>query len=198
MPAAEVLLVAAFAASMVGTPGPANMLLFASGFNFGYRRSLPFLIGQNGGFQFVSLAGAAGLGSILAARPDVYGVLKILSMAYIVYLAIRVALSRPGDGDAAENWGFMRGIIVHPLNPKAYATVIAAYVTFAGDGPDYASRALVIFAVFLFVSFPLNSLWVLGGGFIRHGVSDGRILRAINVFLAVLMVAIVVYAGWVM
>ncbi len=198
MPAAEILLVAVFAASMVGTPGPANMLLLASGFNFGFRRSVPFLIGQNGGFQFVSLAGAVGLGSILAARPDVYGVLKILSMAYIVYLAIRVALSRPGDGAGADNWGFMRGLIVHPLNPKAYATVIAAYVTFAGNGADYTSRALVIFGVFLVVSLPLNSLWVLGGGVIRRGVRDERILRTINIFLAVLMVAIVVYAGWVM
>ena len=196
MPLVDLLLVIAFAASMVGTPGPANMLLFASGLNFGYRNTLPFLLGTIGGFQIVNLAGAAGLGSLMAAWPGLFAILKLVSVGYIVFLAFKIVLARPGAAETAQRWNFMQGMVVHPLNPKAYAMIIAAYVTFAGDGGDYLPRAIAIFLVFFLVSFPLNSLWVLGGGLMRTHIGESHAIRAVNLILALTMIAVVVYATW--
>lgn len=196
MPLVDLLLVTAFAASMVGTPGPANMLMFASGFNFGYRNTLPFMLGTIGGFQIVNLAGAAGLGSLLVAWPGVFTILKLISVGYIIFLAVKIVLARPEVAESVQRWNFMQGLAVHPLNPKAYAMIIAGYVTFAGNGDDYLPRAIAIFLVFFLVGFPLNSLWVLGGGLMRTHIAESRTIRRVNLILALTMVAVVVYASW--
>lgn len=195
MTAAETVLVTSFAVAMIATPGPANMVLFASGLNWGFRRSVPFLAGVLCGFQGVSLAAAAGLGSVLLAMPEAAAVLRAASIGYILYLAFRIACARPRSDPVDRSWGFRRGMLVHPLNPKAYAMTIGAYATFAGTGDDYVMRATTVFAVLNVVGVVFNAAWLKAGEVAERTMADERILRAVNCVLAALMAVVVVYAA---
>lgn len=195
MTAGETALVVSFAVAMIATPGPANMLLFASGFNVGFRRTIPFLGGVLCGFQVVSLAAAAGLGGVLLTMPQVAAGLRAACVAYILYLAVKIARSRPRSGVDAISWGFRRGVIVHPLNPKAYAMTIGAYATFAGSGDDYVVRAATVFVVLNLVGVAFNALWVKAGDVAERTMADERVLRAVNCGLAAIMSGVVVYAA---
>lgn len=83
MTGVETALVLSFAVAMIATSGPANMLLFPSGLNVGFRRIIPFLGGPCG-FRVVSLAAAAGQGGLLLAVPEVATGLRAASVAYIL------------------------------------------------------------------------------------------------------------------
>ncbi|MCF8467139.1 MAG: LysE family translocator [Sneathiella sp.] len=187
----KIALVALFAVSMVGSPGPVNMLLMASGANFGYSRSLPFLIGSICGFLLVCLGAALGLGALFTAVPVLQIVFMAVSILYILYLAYRVATANPQLRDNAERPGYLAGLILHPLNPKAWVTIIAAYSQFISPAASYPGQVMTIMLVFLAVSFPLNSIWCYGGNVLGRLVTSARAMRAINVTLALLMVVAV-------
>ncbi len=107
-----------FAASQVGTPGPANMALLATGARFGFRAALPFVAGVALGKQLVIWPVGFGLLHLSASVPWLFEALKWLSAAYICWLAWKVANLRLSPGAAQGTApGFAAGLIVHPLNP---------------------------------------------------------------------------------
>lgn len=183
----KMALVTLFAISMVGSPGPVNMLLMASGANFGYRRSFPFLIGSISGFLLVCMATALGLGTLFTTSPVLQLVFLGASLLYILYLAYRVAMANPTLSESTEQPGYLAGLILHPLNPKAWVTIVAAYSQFVSPETDYATQVAIIILIFLIVSLPFNSLWCYGGNLLRRLVTSPQLMRAINVTLAFLM-----------
>lgn len=187
----KMALIVLFAISMVGSPGPVNMLLMAAGANFGYWRSLPFLLGSISGFLLVCIATALGLGTLFTTSPVLQLVFLGASLFYILYLAYRVATANPTMAESADRPGFMAGLILHPLNPKAWVTIVAAYSQFVTPGESYATQVVVIILIFILVSLPFNSLWCYGGNLLRRLVTSHQIMRAINVTLALLMLVAV-------
>ncbi|MDF2368365.1 LysE family translocator [Sneathiella sp.] len=187
----KMALVALFAMSMVGSPGPVNMLLMASGANFGYWRSFPFLIGSISGFLLVCIATALGLGTLFTTSPVLQLVFLGASLFYILYLAYRVATANPTLAESSDRPGYLAGLILHPLNPKAWVTIVAAFSQFVTPGESYLAQVIIIILIFLFVSLPFNSLWCYGGNLLRRLVTSHHILRAINITLAFLMLVTV-------
>ncbi|USG62645.1 LysE family translocator [Sneathiella marina] len=190
----KIALIAMFAISMVGSPGPVNMALMASGASFGYRRSLPFLVGSISGFLLVCLAVALGLGSLFVTFPTLQVVFLFVSVLYIIYLAFKVATASPEIDDRSSNPGYLAGVILHPLNPKAWVTIIAAYSQFVSPTTSYVGQVITIMLIFAAVSFPLNSIWCYGGNVLRRLVKSTKALRVINIALAILMVVAVTLA----
>lgn len=191
----ELFGMALFAASMIGTPGPANMVVMASGARFGFRRSIPFLSGTILGKQFIIWPIGLGLLTVLPPDSPAFQVLRWLSVAYILWLAWRIAGSRivtSGAQDIPPR--FAAGLIVHPLNPKAWAMIIGALTNFTK--PDATALAATAVAALVFISLQivLQSFWtLLGAGVARligGTASEAWLMR----FLAVLMVGSVFYA----
>src|SRR3954470_718407 len=94
------LLVYAFVTSI--TPGPNNLMLLASGVNFGFTRTVPHMLGIGIGFLVLLLAVGFGLGAVLTAFPVLHTGLKIAGGIYLLYLAWKIAMSRSlaGGGEA--------------------------------------------------------------------------------------------------
>ena len=132
---------AVFAASQVGTPGPANMALLATGARYGFRQALPFMLGVAFGKQLIIWPIGFGLMELAERAPFIFLALKYISAAYIVWLAWKVAnmrLSTKSVGDKAP--GFLAGLIVHPLNPKAWAMIVGGFTAFVGVGTSTLSN----------------------------------------------------------
>lgn len=182
----------AFAAVMVGSPGPANMAFLASGAAVGYRRTVPFIIGAISGFMVLIVALAAGLGEALERLPALALAMKIASSVYILYLAYKIATAPVTDvGTAKPAVGFWPGTVVHPLNPKAWAMQLTALSQFIDPASPYWPQALFVMLAFLVVAFPLNSAWALAGRGVRSLIHRPDRLRALNITLAVLTVLVV-------
>ena len=163
---------AIFAASQVGTPGPANMALLATGARFGFRAALPFVAGVALGKQLVIWPVGFGLMELAERAPWVFVTLKYASAAYICWLAWKVAKLRLGAADAAEVApGFAAGLIVHPLNPKAWAMIVGGFTAFVAPGTAALEATVVIATVLLLCQIVLHPLWTLGGEAIARSVA---------------------------
>ena len=88
-----------FATVMFFTPGPNNIMLLSSGLTYGFRPTMPHIIGITVGFAFMIGAVGLGLGTIFIAYPVLQTILKYAGVAYLVYLAVRIAMSEPPSAE---------------------------------------------------------------------------------------------------
>ncbi len=159
----EILGYAIFAAAMVGTPGPANMVLMSAGARFGLRRALPFVAGVLLGKQLIIWPIGYGLMEAADRAPLAFTMLKWASVVYILWLAWRIAGSRISATTQAKVPGFAAGLIVHPLNPKAWAMVTVGFTSFVSVGTPTFTATATIALILMSVQLVLHPLWTLGG-----------------------------------
>ncbi len=184
-----------FAASQVATPGPANMILLATGARFGLRRALPFVAGVALGKQLIIWPAGFGLLALAGEAPLVFAALKWMSLAYILWLAWRIAGMRltPGMAEDAAP-GFLAGLIVHPLNPKAWAMIIGIFTNFIPQGVTPLVGTAVVAAALLLVQLVFHPLWTFAGETIARAIAGRPAERWLMAALALLTLASVVYA----
>ncbi len=161
-----------FAASQVGTPGPANMALLATGARYGFKAALPFVGGVIVGKQLIIWPIGFGLMGLAETVPWLFVILKYLSAAYILYLAWRIAnLRLSPDRELHGAPGFVAGLIVHPLNPKAWAMIVAGFTNFVEPGTPSLNATLTIAAVLFICQSVLHPIWTYSGDRIAAAVA---------------------------
>lgn len=179
----------AFAVVASVTPGPNNMMLMASGVNFGFRRTIPHMVGITIGFVALLLAVGFGLGAMMERFPLLHLALKVIGGAYLLYLAWRIALSRSlGEAKAgARPVSLMEAALFQWVNPKAWVMALAAMAAYAS--PDhYVSSVLIMALVFGIVSVFTVSAWAGFGTGLRSWLANPVRLKRFNVAMAVLLV----------
>jgi threonine/homoserine/homoserine lactone efflux protein len=167
------------------TPGPNNVMLTASGANFGLRRTLPHMLGICGGFALQLLAVCAGLGAIFARWPHLQDALRWLGAAYLVYLGWR--LLRPAAMDArhaARPLTFLEAAAFQFLNPKAWVMNLTAVTLFLPRelAPGAAAAYMLLWGVVL--PAPCILVWALFGTSLRALLARPRGLLAFNFSMA--------------
>lgn len=180
---------ALFIATMSFTPGPANLSLLAVGASVGLSRALPYLVGVWTGGLFVIAAGAAGLGALFVALPQVFLALKFVGFAYICWLAWTLARSGFGGRTHDVAPSFWAGVALHPVNPKAYVQTLMVFSAFVVPETAYVPQALILGALCLVTMMAATSLWGMGGNAIRLFVRDPRVMRFVAIAASAFMVA---------
>ncbi len=183
-----------FAASQVGTPGPANMALLATGARYGARAAWPFVAGVVAGKQLIIWPIGFGLMQLADQVPLLFETLKWVSAAYICWLAWKVANMRltPGQGDATPP-GFLAGLVIHPLNPKAWAMIITGFTGFVSAGTPTLTATAIIAAVLFCCQMVLHPIWTIAGDRIAHAVAGTRAETYLMWTLAALTVLSVLF-----
>ncbi|MCW1950685.1 MAG: LysE family transporter [Octadecabacter sp.] len=185
----------AFATSQVGTPGPANMVLLATGARFGLRRAVPFVAGVALGKQLIIWPLGFGLMAAQDDYPLIFNALKWVSVAYILWLAYRVAGMRLKVGEAeGQPPGFAAGLIVHPLNPKAWAMITTGFTTFTAAGTPPLQATATIAICLLGLQMLLHPIWTYAGQRIAVSLAGTLGEKYLMWALAALTVASGVYA----
>lgn len=178
----------AFASSV--TPGPNNIMLMASGANFGLRRTLPHMAGVSFGHAFMTLVLGLGLAQLFDALPRLRLALTIVAGIYLLWLAWKVANAAP-PADAPDNarpLTFLQAVGFQWVNPKAVYMSIYAQTTFAPEGSGWVGACLVAL-IFGLVNLPSVSVWAWGGVQVRRWLDGPGRLRAFNITMALLLVA---------
>lgn len=171
------------------TPGPNNLMLMASGANFGFRRTVPHMLGIGIGFTGMVALMGMGLSGLFHAVPQSMTVLKVASVAYMVWLAWKIAhAAAPGKGQAGGRpMTFLAAAAFQWVNPKAWAMALGAIAVYA---PDRAIlTVLAVAAVFGAVNLPSVSIWTVAGEGMRRWLNAPGRLRAFNWTMAGLLIA---------
>jgi threonine/homoserine/homoserine lactone efflux protein len=170
------------------TPGPNNMMLLASGVNFGFRRSVPHMLGISVGHSVMVFLVGLGLAGLFRAWPPALVVLKLASVGYMLWLAWRIARAgSPGEGRArAAPMTFLQAAAFQWVNPKAWAMALGAVSAYVVAPSVWACAAVA--GVFAAVNLPSVSVWVWAGQAMRRWLQSPGRLRAFNWTMAALLV----------
>jgi threonine/homoserine/homoserine lactone efflux protein len=170
------------------TPGPNNLMLMTSGANFGVRRTMPHFLGVVLGFLLMILLVGAGLVRVFEAYPVSHEILRFFSIGYLVYLAWKIALAKPGTGaSAGAPLSALQAALFQWVNPKAWAMALTALTVYA-PSPGFATVMLVALLCAL-VNTPSVFVWVLLGSRLRTLLQDPLRLRIFNYVMALLLLA---------
>ncbi len=197
MNAPLLIALASFCLAASITPGPNNMMLLSSGATFGLRRTLPHMVGISGGCAIMVLMLGWSLGGLAQRLPGLYPTLHIVSTAYLLWLAWRIATSS-GPHEAAQRGGPLRVVDAAAfqwVNPKAWAMVLGAIGTFARPR-HMATDVPVIAVVFVGVGLPCIALWAGSGSALKRWLRHPKALRAFNVSAAMLLVLSIAPGLW--
>ena len=181
-----------FAFSQVATPGPANMIMLATGAKYGFRKALPFVFGVILGKQIIIWPIGFGLLLLNKDYPYIFIFFKYISAGYILWLAWRIANMRISTKTSNKTApSFFSGLIVHPINPKAWALITTGFTNFVDPiSPVFYSTATV--AVCLFgVQVVCHPIWTLFGERIAILVSGTVYERYMMLIFATLTVIFV-------
>ena len=183
-----------FASVMAFTPGPNNVLLAASGVNFGFMRTLPHIWGVTVGFDVLLIAGAVGVGFLFHAFPALHTVIKIGGALYMLYLAWKVATAHQSGSDdeaPAKPFTFMQAAAFQWINPKALIAVIGGIALYVRPGYEWIDFPVML-AVMTVATIGAVSLWTGFGVALRRFLRDPKRARIFNISMALLLVVSIV------
>ena len=183
-----VLALVAFAFVTSITPGPNNLMLLASGAAFGFRRSVPHMLGVGIGFVAMTVLVGLGLAGLIEAAPGLRLALKAAGVGYMLWFAWKILnAGAPGEaGAAARPMRFHEAALFQWVNPKAWAMALTAVTAYAPGGTLPAMAMVAV--IFGLVNIPSVGSWTLLGQGMRRFLTSDRRRRAFNATMAVLLV----------
>ncbi|NVK32472.1 MAG: LysE family translocator [Gammaproteobacteria bacterium] len=184
-----------FAFSMTITPGPANIALLAASTQHGVRASLGFLLGVLFGFYLLGSALSLGLYLAIEQQPILLDVLRILGTAYLLWLVYKIATTKhmaEGNSVAPSFW---YGLLIHPLNPKAWMMISACFGQFTTPETASVSTFLSIIAVFGIGGAISNTTWFLAGSKLKAWLNTPQKVSLFN-RVAAAALALVIIKLW--
>ncbi|MHA1567117.1 MAG: LysE family translocator [Alphaproteobacteria bacterium] len=180
-----------FAFTMGITPGPNNVMLTASGANFGFRRTMPHIAGIVLGFPLMVLAVGLGLGGLFVAYPQIHQVLRVVGIGYLLWLSWKIATAgrEAYVGAKARPLNFLQAAGFQWVNPKAWILAVGAIATYSHVQGDVVQEVALITAVMFVVAFPCAATWTAFGTGIGRLLKSNRARTLFNWSMAALLVA---------
>lgn len=174
---------------MVGAPGPNNLMLMASGVNFGIRRSVPHMVGIVLGCQVLLVAMAVGLGELLERYPQAEVALTVLSVLFLTYVALLLwrAKGFKAQGSGARPMSLWEAAVFQWVNPKAWMMCLAMVATL-GQPSELWQSLFWVALTFGLLSLPLLTLWNAGGQMLNLWLQRGSRLKWFNRIMALLLI----------
>ena len=179
-----------FAISATITPGPNNIMLMASGLNFGIQKSIPHLLGVTIGFPFMVILIGLGFQIVFEKYPLLHEIIKIAGIIYLVYLAWRIATSAKQslDGPKPVPFRFWQAALFQWVNPKAWVMATGAIAAYTSMSSDFFSQVLVIALTFMMVAFPCAGSWLVFGSSLKRILQKPVYQQAFNITMALLLI----------
>jgi len=184
-----------YVATMSVTPGPNNLMLAASGVNFGFRRTLPHILGISIGHGVQVLLVGGALAWVMAWLNTLRPALVAAGCSYLLWLAWRQAhAGQPGSSGQGQPLGFIGAALFQWVNPKGWMMVLNVALLFLPQGADWQAAAMLA-ALCALVNFPCITLWAAAGDRLRHRLREPRVLALFNYTMAALLAATALWIG---
>lgn len=179
-----------FSIAAAFTPGPNNVMLTSSGATFGFRRTLPHILGIAVGFAALAVAGGFGLAGLLRAVPQLHMAMKLTGIVFLVYLAWKIGTARRARTEGAGRpLSFLQAAAFQWINPKGVTLLASAIIAYS-TGPENIITDLVIMVpIFMAATLSSACTWCLFGTLIGRVLTKDSSLRRFNITMAVLLLA---------
>lgn len=203
MSATELTALLLFCTAMSFSPGPNTTLSTALAANLGLRRAMRFCLAVPTGWTLLMLACGLGLGALVLGIPALRWGVKLLGVAYMLWLAWKLAgASKLSEVDASRlNVTFLQGVGLQFLNIKAWMLALSIVAGWIAGHADAGARFAAVLPVLLAFAFFSNFTYALVGSLLRHWLTgplvDGQPSgRRLQIFNRLMALALVLTSGW--
>jgi threonine/homoserine/homoserine lactone efflux protein len=179
-----------FLASMGFTPGPNNVMLASSGVNYGFRATLPHLLGVTFGYPLMLLVVGVGLARAFVAMPSLHLVLKYVCIAYLLYLAWKIATaSAPGAESRKQPrpMTFLQAAAFQWVNGKGWVAALSAIATYTVVDSTLMLQVIALSSISLLITLAAVTCWTLFGAMLRQYLHTEHRRRLFNYSMAALL-----------
>lgn len=173
------------------TPGPNNIMLLSSGLTFGYKRTLPHILGVVLGFPLMTIFVGIGLGEFFKVYPFAFTVLKVVGILYLLFLAWKIANSRPEVKKSDENskpMKFIAIVLFQWMNPKNWIKIITAMSVYVTSVEHATIQIIIITTIFFLTVLVSANSWAVGGVVLNKLIKSDKGIKRFNIIMALLLV----------
>lgn len=184
------LVILIFAVSTSITPGPNNLMIMASGLNYGIKNSLPHLFGICIGFPTMLILVGLGFSAVFEKYPLIHEIIKILGVVYLLYLAWCVfSSSATLSGNVkTKPFSFIQAVSFQWVNPKAWVMATGAISAYTSVSSDFFSQVTDIALVFFIIAFPCVGTWLCFGAVLKKYLKSKKHQKIFNLSMALLLI----------
>ena len=182
-----------------GTPGPNNIMLTASGKNFGYIKSIPHMLGVVLGFLSLIIVFGLGLTVIFSKYPIIQFVLRIVGSIYLLYLSYRIYTSvNTEDLSKSKPITFMESSLFQYVNPKGVMMAITTISIYTDHINFKYINSFNEGMIYILIAFTISNLiavitWTSVGVFIGQFIKSARGIKIFNALMAFFLVLTIIW-----
>jgi threonine/homoserine/homoserine lactone efflux protein len=188
----DLLLLLGISLSLGFTPGPNNAVASYSAFNFGFKKTIPLIMGVGLGYTILVILINFVLISIFKTYPIIQEIIRILGTVFLVYLAYKIATSNTSNNEKKTNpVTFYDTFVFQFINPKgvmAATTLISKFV----DQDNYISTSVMVIIVCSLTAFSSITAWTLLGKFLRKFATNNSFIKRFNYVMSVLILVCII------
>ncbi|MDA8559351.1 LysE family translocator [Candidatus Pelagibacter bacterium] len=188
----DLLLLLGISLSLGFTPGPNNAVASYSAFNFGFKKTIPLIMGVGLGYTTLVILINFVLISIFKTYPIIQEIIRILGTVFLVYLAYKIATSNTSNNEKKTNpVTFYDTFVFQFINPKgvmAATTLISKFV----DQDNYISTSVMVILVCSLTAFSSITAWTLLGKFLRKFATNNSFIKRFNYVMSVLILVCII------
>ena len=174
------------------TPGPNNIASSYSGFNFGYKKTLPLIFAVISGWTLLLIVMNTGLILIFRQYPIIQEVIRILGSIFLIYLAYLISFSKPSKSAPIKNpISFSKAFILQFVNPKSLVVSMTTVSIFI-DPDNYLRDSLIVISFFFFMAIISINSWCLVGMYLRNFATSEKFIRNFNYIMSFLLIVCVI------
>ena len=175
------------------TPGPNNIMASHSGFNFGFRKTVPLMLGVIFGWTALLISMEAGLIFIFQKFQIIQSTIKIFGSFFLIYLAYKIAFSKSKDSENIKQpIGFIDTFLFQFINPKGVVVAMITVSTFVDAQFNYLRDSIIVTVVFFFMAVGSISSWCLLGKYLRKFATSEKFIKNFNYTMSFLLIVCVI------
>ena len=174
------------------TPGPNNITASYSGFNFGYKKTLPLILAVIFGWTLLLIIMNTGLILIFRQYPIIQEIIRIFGSIFLIYLAYLISFSKPSKGTPIKNpITFSKAFVLQFVNPKSLVVSMTTVSIFI-DPINYLRDSIIVISFFFLMAVISINSWCLIGMYLRNFATSEKFIRNFNYLMSFLLIVCVI------
>jgi threonine/homoserine/homoserine lactone efflux protein len=175
-------------------PGPNNIIASHSGFNFGFIKTIPLILGVGFGWTFILIMFESGLIFVFQQFPILQTIVKVIGTIFIVFLAYKVAFTKMRSTKATKApITFIDTLLLQTVNPQGILTAMLIVSTFLDPNNNYLRDAIWVTSTMFIIAVSSVAFWVLIGQYLRKVATNEKFIKIFNYSMSFLLIVCVLF-----
>ena len=174
------------------SPGPNNIVTSHSAFSFGFKKTIPTMLGVISGWTLLSILLIFITGIIFKKFEELQIIIKILGSVYLLFLAYKISFTKTKKGEDSKPVSFLSTFFFQFVNPKSIIAGSTAVSLFVDVQNNYFRDSIIFVIIMFFIAIGSQSTWCLMGTYLRKFATSEKFIKNFNYTMSFLLIVCVI------